>query len=144
MENHNYSPRMITRIKNEITELHQFFQDWYNHQLSPTEKNFARCADVLDPNFSIIFPSGEMVQYQILLGTLRNAHGSYTNMRIWIKNIQELHQIGDLIIATYEEWQEVEGKVTARLSSVLFQKSDSTSNGLLWLHVHETWINEVR
>ena len=135
---------MITRIENEIIELHKFFQDWYNNQLAPTDENFARCADVLAPDFSIIFPNGKRILRGPLLNGLRRAHNTHTGMRIWIKNIQELHQIGDLIIATYEEWQEVEGKVTARLSSVLFQKSDSTSNGLLWLHVHETWINEVR
>ena len=132
---------MITPIENEIIELHQFFQDWYNNQLSPTNENFARCADVLDPEFSIIFPSGDNVLCQTLFDKLRNAHNSHTAMRIWIENIQVLHQIGDLILATYEEWQEIEGKVTTRLSSVFFQKAPSTPNGLRWLHVHETWIN---
>jgi hypothetical protein len=96
---------MITRIENEIIELHQFFQDWYNNQLTPTKENFARCADVLAPD------------------------------------IQVLHQLGELILATYEEWQKIEGKVTTRISSVLFQNSNITPNGLLWFHVHETWIN---
>lgn len=132
---------MITRIENEIIELHQFFQDWYNNQLSPTNENFARCADVLDPDFSIIFPSGDKVLYQTLLDRLHNAHNSHTAMRIWIENIEVLHQVGDLILATYEEWQEIEGVVTSRLSSVFFKKVSSTPNGLRWLHVHETWIN---
>jgi hypothetical protein len=131
---------MITRIENEIIQLHQFFQDWYNNQLTPTDKNFARCENVLAPDFSIIFPDGNMVLCQPLLGKLREAHNSHTRMRIWIENIQVLHQIGDLILATYEEWQEIEGTVTARLSSVLFKEAQSTPNGLLWLHVHETWI----
>ena len=132
---------MITSIENEIIELHQFFQDWYNNQLSPTEGNFARCADVLDPEFSIIFPSGDKILCQTLLNRLRNAHNSHTDMHIWIKDIQVLYQIGDLILATYEEWQEIEGKISTRLSSVLFQKAPSTPNGLRWLHVHETWID---
>jgi len=132
---------MITRIENEIIELHQFFQDWYNNQLTPTDESFARCADVLAPDFAIIFPSGDKVLCQPLLDSLRNTHNSHTGMRIWIENIQVLHQIGDLILATYEEWQEIEGQITSRLSSVLFQKTRSTPNGLQWLHVHETWIN---
>jgi hypothetical protein len=132
---------MITRIENEITELHQFFQDWYNNQLSPTDENFARCVNVLHPNFRIIFPSGEKVQYQTLLNILRNAHGSHANMRIWIKQIQVLHQIGELFLANYEEWQEINGQVNSRLSTVLFQKAPTTPNDLCWLHVHETWID---
>ena len=133
--------RMITRIENEILELHQFFQDWYNNQLSPTDENFARCMKVLHPNFRIIFPSGDQVQYQTLLEILRNSHGSRKNMRIWITCIQVLHQIGDLVLATYEEWQEIDDQVNSRLSTVLFQKAPTTPNGLRWLHVHETWIN---
>ena len=132
---------MITRIENEIRELHQFFQDWYNNQLSPTDENFSRCVNVLHPNFTIIFPSGDQVHYQTLLKNLRNAHGSQANMRIWIKQIQVLHQIGELVLATYEEWQETNGQETSRLSTVLFQKAPTTPNGLRWLHVHETWIN---
>ena len=132
---------MITRIENEIVQLHQFFQDWYNNQLAPTDQNFSRCSDVLAADFSIIFPSGEMIHCKPLLEGLRNAHNSREGMRIWIKNIEVHHQIGNLILATYEEWQEIEGQVTARLSSVLFQKEPSTPNGIQWLHVHETWIN---
>ena len=132
---------MITRIENEINELHQFFQDWYNNHLSPTDENFVRCVNVLHPNFMIIFPNGEKVQYQTLLNSLHSKHASQTNMRIWIKQIQVLHQIGDLVLATYEEWQEINGQVNSRLSTVLFQKAPTTPNGLLWLHVHETWIN---
>jgi hypothetical protein len=131
---------MITRIANEIVQLHQFFQDWYNSQLAPTDEDFARCEEALAPDFSIIFPNGESVLREPLLDKLRKAHNSHTNMRIWIEKVQVLHQVGDTVLATYQEWQEIEGKVTTRLSSVLFQKADSTSNGLQWLHVHETWI----
>ena len=131
---------MITRVENEIIQLHQFFQDWYNNELARTEANFARCAEVLAPDFSIIFPGGEIVYQQPLLESLHKAHNSRDGMRIWIKNVQMRHQIGDLILATYEEWQEIEGKITARLSSVFLQKAPSKPNGLLWLHVHETWI----
>jgi hypothetical protein len=131
---------MISRIENEIIELHQFFQDWYNNQLAATNENFARCKNVLAPEFSIIFPNGDKVLCQPLLERLQKAHNSHTNMRIWIEDIQVLHQIGDLVLATYQEWQEINGEVSIRLSSVLFQKAQSTPNGLLWLHVHETWI----
>ena len=132
---------MITRIANEIIQLHQFFQDWYNNKLAPTHQNFSRCSDVLAPEFSIIFPGGEMIDCQPLLDGLCNAHNSREGMRIWIKNVQIHHHIGEMILATYEEWQEIEGQVTARLSSVLFQEAQSTPNGIQWLHVHETWIS---
>ncbi len=131
---------MITRVEKEIIQLHQFFQDWYNNQLALTKDNFSHCENVLAKDFSIIFPNGEVVRCQPLLERLRNAHNSHNEMRIWIKNIQIRHHISDVILATYEEWQEIEGQITARLSSVVFQEVQSTPNGVCWLHVHETWI----
>jgi hypothetical protein len=48
-----------------------------------------------------------------------------------------------LALTTYEEWQEIEGKVTARVSTAVFKQKANTPNGVEWLHVHETWL-EVR
>ena len=133
---------MITRVENEIIELHQFFLDWYNNKLSPSDENFTRVSDVLAPDFTIIFPSGENVFCQPLLDRLRNANNIHANMRIWIRNIKVRFHIGNLILATYEEWQEIDGLITSRLSSVVFQDNETKPNGLQWLHVHETWINK--
>ena len=108
---------MITRIEIEIVELHQFFEDWYNHQMIASDKNFARCADALASNFSTIFPNRERVLRQPLLDKIRKAHHSHTSMRIWIDKVQVLTQIRGLILAIYEEWQEIEGTGTARINS---------------------------
>ena len=132
---------MITRIENEIIELHQFFQDWYNIDSKSTVKSFERCKDVLDTNFSIISPSGVHVFREQLLQNIMKAHNTLTDMRIWIRNIQIQHQVDKMILATYEEWQEISCHTTSRLSSVLFHDIGIHPDGLLWLHVHETWIN---
>jgi hypothetical protein len=132
---------MITRVENEIIELHQFFQDWYNNNLSISEETFTRVSDVLAPEFCIIFPSGENLSYQVLLDNLRKAHNTQNDIRIWIQNIQVQFHIGELILATYQEWQKIGGKTTSRLSSVVFRVNGTKPNGLQWLHVHETWIN---
>ena len=55
--------------------------------------------------------------------------------------IVELHQFEDLVLATYEEWQEIDSQESSRVSTVLFHKAPNTPNGLRWLHVHGTWMN---
>ena len=47
--------------------------------------------------------------------------------------------IDELALATYEEWQEIDGKINARLSTVLLRAKADAPNGVEWLHVHETW-----
>ena len=60
--------------------------------------------------------------------------------RIWIESFQPRLVAGNLALVTYEEWQEVEGRVTGRLSSALFREMETAPKGVEWLHVHETWL----
>ena len=43
-------------------------------------------------------------------------------------------------LATYEEWHDLPGAGNGRLSSVLFGEDDEAPNGVVWLHLHEVWI----
>jgi len=126
-------------IEAEIVQLHQFFQDWFNGEVEPSEKNFSRLSDVLGESFRLVSPDGRIHERQTLLDGLFQAHNARQGIRIWIEEVGVLHWFDQLILATYQEWQQIEGSVTTRMSSVLFGKKDSTPNGLEWLHVHETW-----
>jgi hypothetical protein len=123
----------------EIVDLHDFFQGWLGGSLPASETVFVRFVETMDANFAIITPGGELVPRSELLHNLRSAHGSRPGLRIWIANPHLRMRHGLLTLATYEEWQEVNGVTTARISTVLFAEQDGTPNGLRWLHVHETW-----
>jgi hypothetical protein len=63
---------------------------------------------------------------------------------MWIENAELRFEQGGLTVATYEEWQRhADETVTGRLSTVIFRDQLSTSNGLAWVHVHETWLPEA-
>lgn len=134
---------MSPRAENEIIELHQFFQDWFNGVLENTDKAFARFTDVMSEGFGIISPAGQISELDDLTDSLRAAYGSHGKIRIWIENIQLRRQDGRMLIATYEEWQQVgEEKSYGRVSTVVFRENIDMPNGLEWFHVHETWIHE--
>ena len=90
--------------------------------------------------FAIISPSGTVTERPVLLTGLRAAHQRQPGIRIWTQNHQLRHHAGDLALLTYEEWQECASGTTARLSTVLFQAQAGTPNGVVWLHVQETWL----
>jgi hypothetical protein len=124
----------------EIVELHQFFQQWFNGELAPSDNHFKRVSQVLGNNFTIITPDGTLVERLPLLNGLRAAHGAHHNMRIWIKNVRVHREEGNILLATYEEWQQEAEVLTVRLSSVVFCKKTGNPHNLVWLHVHETWL----
>ena len=116
---------MITRIESEITQLHQFFMDWYNGDLPATDKVFARLTSVLETGFALISPGGHTLPRQTIIDAIRGSHNSRNGFRIRIENTQICYQTNDLVLATYEEWQEYEGEMTSRVSSFFRIKRDS-------------------
>ncbi len=132
---------MEDRCKIEVVELHQFFQDWFNGKLEPTDKNFARFTDILGEDFTIIGPSGRVIERAPLVARVRNAHGTRANSQMWIENFCLRSGEGNLAIATYEEWQkDGDGATNTRISTVIFREKTDAPNGVEWLHVQETWL----
>ena len=126
-------------IETEIVQLHQFFQEWFNGDISLNDKIFSRLNDTLDPEFIMITPDGKHLNQKNVLKSVRFGYGKREGIKIWIKNVTLHHQIGDIAIATYEEWQDIDGRITTRISSAIFISNPGNPNSINWLHLHETW-----
>lgn len=126
----------------EIVELHDFFQDWFNAVLPQTQEAFNRMDHVIDRRFAIVMPAGSRVEREVLLSRLFGAHGARSGIRIWIANVRLLIESDELAVVEYEEWQEEGVTTTSRYSTVVFRRQRDAPNGLVWIHVHETWIKE--
>jgi len=135
---------MRNLCEKEITGLHRFFVAWMTGALPRNRKAFARVANALADDMTMITPQAEVMACPPLLTALEAAHGVFTppdqTFRIWIENYDCRFVAGDLCLATYEEWQDRTGEVKGRLSTVLFRRRDAAPNGVEWLHVHETWL----
>ena len=93
---------MRNRCKNEIAGLHRFFAAWMTGALPRTEEAFARAADVLADDMTMITPEGEVMACPPLLKALEAAHGLLTppeqTFRIWIENYDCRFVAGDLAL----------------------------------------------
>jgi len=132
----------MTDYEREIVELHQFFEDWFTGRLANTDAVFARFADSMAPDFHLVNPSGRLTARPALITGLRGAYNTWDEGRIWIENVEFRGTYDAISIVTYEEWQAIGEAEGGRLSTVMFKAAASTANGLLWLHVHETWLPE--
>ena len=131
---------LMAQCTREICELHDFFQAWFHGALDENDANFQRFAGVMDEQFTIVRPNGVLTARPTLLEGLRSAYHKRPDIRIWTQNHRLLQQRGDMVLCTYEEWQETAERTTARLSSVWFRQHAAKPQGLVWLHVHETWM----
>lgn len=128
---------MTADWQREIVELHEFFEGWLGGALAATDESFGRFEGAIVPGFTFVGPDAKVIGREDLLAGLRAAHGSRPALRIRIENPQLRHESADLLLATYEQWQECAPTVTGRLSTVVFRNS---LGGLQWMHGHETWI----
>ena len=135
----------MPNFEREINELHAFFVDWFTAKLPHTPEGFARFDKVTHPNFHVINPAGVLAGGTDLKQVIYDEYDQRHDFRIWIENVAVQHAFDNIVVATYEEWQEIKGETTARLSTVVFTRDDSKPNGLVWQCVHETWlpINET-
>lgn len=122
----------------EIEDLHVFFENWLGGVFAQDGAAFERLEQALAPSFVIINPEGTESTRDPLITGLYKGHGSRSGLRIQIKNPSLRFENDNVIVATYEEWQDYAETSTARLSTVIFEKLGA--EGLRWLHVHETWL----
>lgn len=123
----------------EIEELHAFFQAWFAGAVPDDEAHFGRFSSTLSPDFTIIPPSGNIIDSTTIQHRLRDAYGT-SNTQIWIEKASARRLGGQHIVAVYEEWQRRDGVTSVRQSSAIFSRSQQAPNGVIWQHVHETWI----
>lgn len=135
--------KMYQLCSREVTDLHQFFQEWFTGDLPPGEEAFHRLEAALADDFEIISPGGTRSRRAEMLQTLRSAYGEFRQppLRIWIENFQGRSLADGIFLATYEEWQQHGSQPKrGRLSTVLFRRVPEAPGGVRWVHVHEVWM----
>ena len=137
-------PNLEIQVAKEIHRLHQFFVDWFNGELPKTVAAFADFRSATADTFSIIGPSGSLTDIDQLADLLFETHDNRPGLQIEVKNVKVQQTMGDYVLATYEEWQLEKGADawTSRISTALLKQNDQAPSGLMWHHVHETWLPE--
>ncbi len=124
--------------------LHDFFVEWFNDTVDDTDAVFARVATVLHPDFSMVVPSGETIDRDVVLDLVRAAHASAEGaapVRIEIRSLVDRAVTDDAALVTYEEWQFAGDRLqNRRTSTAYFVGSPMAPNGVVWRHLHETLI----
>ena len=124
----------------EISEFFQFFSEWFDGSCPNTDEQFTRIISVMPEDSTYIDHEGELIEaYPFFRDTIRWSHGSISKLHMWAENIQLHWEIGDLALVTFHEWSRASVVVPGgRLCTVIFRKNSDSSNGIEWLHVHET------
>ncbi|MFC5367898.1 DUF4440 domain-containing protein [Salinirubrum litoreum] len=144
------APPTESACRAEIERLHDRFVAWFT--ATADEDSFADIADALASDFEMVTPDGNRVGREAVLDSIRAQYGRDDpgTFDIEIRNVDLRHATDDHATVRYEEWQETggetrsdettAGETTGRVSTVLFSVDSSATGDLLWVDVHETWL----
>ncbi len=125
------------RAETEIKELHDFFEHWFNGAIEPEALD--RFEAALAPSFVLVAPDGRRWSRNEIIDRVTAAYDG-ERLDIQIRDVRIVDETDTRVTAQYEELHDKQGSRTVRLSTVVFARSEPAPNGLLWLLVHETWI----
>ena len=119
----------------EIVDLHAAFEKWFRGELTTME----RMAAAMHPDLVFVSPAGQRHDRKAVLQLLQAARGA-RSVRISVR-ARHVHRCSaHSALATYEEHQVYPTHKTARLATAQFLHAPGAPGGVLWRHVHETWI----
>jgi len=131
---------LVDEASAEVVELHDFLVAWFTGTLDDTDASFARFADALDPGFTMIVPSGDVLDRGAVVASVRAAHATADDgFRIEIRDVVHRVVDEDAVLVTYEEWQYVGGRPQSRrVSTAWLSRPSGAASGVRWGHLHET------
>jgi hypothetical protein len=133
----------IDQIETAIHEIHDFFTDWVGGKCPGDARTFKRNAlDRLSNDLVAIMPGGQSFGKRDFEGYMTSIYGSNPDFRIKIRDIRLRHQIGDVAVVNYHEWQrnakDSDEPNNGRLTTMVVR--DRGAETLEFLQVHETWL----
>jgi hypothetical protein len=127
----------------ECVELHEFFRAW----LSPhngSKLDPARFERAFDPDFRLVGPDGGVRDRAAIVGWLHDLkEGRGADFRMEVSDFRPVWQQGDAILLEYVETQYLQGKTTQRQSTALLKRAPDAPSGIAWVHLQETWLQDV-
>jgi len=131
---------VFSRAKAEVIERHGFFRRWLTEGSAGPEE-WERCEQAFDAEFSMVTPDGSVHGLAEVLERLRKAQGSMEwRLEIAVEEITPLWLRTNAALIGYVEAQSIGPRRTRRRSSALFEGRASAPNGVVWRHLHETWV----
>lgn len=127
----------------EVRRLHEVIAGWTTGALPNSDEEFAAFSSTLAPGFMIINPEGAAEDREAVVSRFRGLHGTRAarDFRIEIHEPAIRLETADLTLVTYHEhWFEGAEERSVILATALLQPELQAPGGLVWRHLHETWL----
>ncbi|NVJ12689.1 DUF4440 domain-containing protein [Myxococcus sp. AM010] len=131
---------IVELSRTEVIEFHRVLEAWLRGTGPAAASGTDRMANAFAPDCTLYAPSGMAEKKPVLLERLSKARGAQPDMKITIDDFAPVWARDEVALVRYVEWREAGGQKTGRYATVLFQAAPAAPGGVVWLHIHETWM----
>lgn len=137
------SERLADLAIRECVELHEFFLAWLRPH-KDAKLDPGRFERAFDLEFRLVGPDGGVRDRAAIVGWLHDLkEGRGADFRMEVSDFRAVWQQGDAILLEYGETQYLQGKTTRRQSTALLKRAPEAPIGIAWVHLQETWLQDV-
>ena len=124
----------------EVRARHDFFVDWFTGRADAAA--FETCSRAFAPDMRRIGPEGAVQDREAVLAMLQSARAArLADFAITITMGPAQDLAPGTVLVTYDEGQTVGDRHSLRRSTAVFTADPDAPEGVVWRHLHETWID---
>lgn len=130
---------LATLAEREVIARHRFFVEWFTGRADDAAMEDS--ARVFPADMSVIGPDATQMNGTEIVSMLRAERARRPSDFAIRIVLHEARALGpDVVAIVYDEHQTMSGRRSARRSSAIFIRDDAVPGGVVWRHLHETWI----
>lgn len=121
----------------EIEQHFQFMTRWQSGELD--EDAFARQEKVSAPEFKIVGPNGQVIDRDGVISQLYDSKGTMEAPETDIEDVELVKDLGEYALVRYKAVRDGDER-SDTIETVLFRDDEDAPGGLVWVDLHETYV----
>jgi len=130
--------RLFAAAACEIVEFHTYLEELFTLRT----RDLQRCESAFSPNMTMVAPDGNRRNRADILKGLEKARAD-AGFKITISDMELLREDEKSALIHYVEQQYRDGETSRRRSTAFFEAEVSAPCGVVWRHLHETWMQDT-
>ncbi|PWA36461.1 sucrose-phosphatase 1 [Artemisia annua] len=149
----NVSPRDVTNLSDakldyfdpayEVVKFYLFFERWRRAELENPEVYLSNLKSACSPSGLFVHPSGVEKSLHDCIDKLKDCFGDKKekHYRVWVDQVFPSQTDSETWIVKFKKWEQTGEEQQGCFTTVVFSsKGVKPTEGLTWVHMHQTWI----
>ncbi|KAL6507804.1 Pre-mRNA-splicing factor spp2 [Orobanche gracilis] len=130
----------------EVVKFYLFYEGWRRAEVENSELLLAKLKAVCSKSGALFHPCGTEQPLHDCVSSLRTCYGDKQGkeFRVWVDQVLLVPAGSDSWLVKFKKWEQSGEERQGCLTTAILSSEDaSVAEGLTWVHVHQTWLDEA-